>query len=1066
MKSIDIDYGTCFIRGNVGGSIPGGSSAVCSGPYLPAPRLCTQGLTGLDGGCMVLGNLHILDLTDGVDRSGGPNVTLQIGSGLPYQSGGPHPSLDSTRHSSVAQSNTQTPQWTTCPLTCPPRKLTHLAPPSDQRNSIMVVILAQAVRHREPFGVALYSTVSSYYQERFFASSIRSSPNKFVRRAMDFILNKINKHLDNHMSFDQHMKDLKRKLKELNGTKKDTESIMRTQLQPRKKLKAEVQIWLENVERINGEVQDLDGRIGESNALTRGFHTEDVSKSTTEVEELITQYGKFHGDLVVDNPEWIGQILSTTNLSGEAVKSCVEDIWQCLMDDEVTKIGVWGMGGVGKTSIMKVTNNQLLKETGKFDIVIWITVSKEMCIPKLQKDIASKIGVEFSGDEDETTKAGILFETLSEKSRFVMILDDLWEKVSLERIGIPEPSNGSKLVLTTRSFDVCRQVGCRVIKVKPLTEEDAWKLFLEKVGRDILNIPGLELIARSIAKRCADEVFQQLQFSHDRLKNPKLQDCFLSCALYPEDEEIEEEGLIQLWIAEGLVEEMDSMRAGFDRGRAIMNRLINNCLLEVFTHVENARTVKMHDLLRDVALRIAESRFLVKAGMMLRKAPDVQEWSKDLEKVSLMGNRWLYIPLEMSPPKCPRLTTLLLSDCDIASLPEGFFKHMHGLRILDLSRNSIKSLLVSLSTCPGLTTLLLSDCGIRSIPEEFFDHMDALKILDLSFNPIKSLPHSLSNLKNLISLLLAYCKDLENVPSLSNLKVLKKLDLQRTYIKQIPQGMENLVSLEYLNLDQSKNLNEIPNGILSRLACLQHLIVEGTLISGKEVGGLKKLEILKGRFYDWHNLHMYLQTCRGREEPRQYIISVGGVLWHAVGKEVRKDIVVCGCNIYSYQIMLPRDIKGLRIWDCNVDCSEEYPLFSRFILSSIGSFSYLKFLHIYDCGNMRKLFSPDCVPLNLQELRVVGCEQVEEIIASEVDERVMVTVEFRLPQLRILKLCSLPELKSICSVDSVVVCDSLVEIEVLKCPKLKRMGLNLPLPDNVPPSASAYVPPPSLLVFI
>ncbi|KAE8725270.1 hypothetical protein F3Y22_tig00009009pilonHSYRG00386 [Hibiscus syriacus] len=906
------------------------------------------------------------------------------------------------------------------------------------------VILAQAVRHREPFGVALYSTVSSYYQERFFASSLRSSPNKFVRRAMDFILNKINKHLDNHMSFDQHMKDLKRKLKELNGTMKDTESIMRTQLQPRKKLKAEVQIWLENVERINGEVQDLDGRIGESNALTRGFHTEDVSKSTTEVEELITQYGKFHGDLVVDNPEWIGQILSTTNLSGEAVKSCVEDIWQCLMDDEVTKIGVWGMGGVGKTSIMKVTNNQLLKETGKFDIVIWITVSKEMCIPKLQKDIASKIGVEFSGDEDETTKAGILFETLSEKSRFVMILDDLWEKVSLERIGIPEPSNGSKLVLTTRSFDVCRQVGCRVIKVKPLTEEDAWKLFLEKVGRDILNIPGLELIARSIAKRCAglplgvitiascmkgiddisewrnalkelslrkksvngfeDEVFQQLQFSHDRLKNPKLQDCFLSCALYPEDEEIEEEGLIQLWIAEGLVEEMDSMRAGFDRGRAIMNRLINNCLLEVFTHVENARTVKMHDLLRDVALRIAESRFLVKAGMMLRKAPDVQEWSKDLEKVSLMGIG--------------------------ASLPEGFFKHMNGLRILDLSRNSIKSRLVSLSTCPGLTTLLLSDCGIRSIPEEFFDHMDALKILDLSFNPIK------------------------------------KVGSPKNIYQANPQGMENLVSLEYLNLDQSKNLNEIPNGILSRLACLQHLIVEGTLISGKEVGGLKKLEILKGRFYDWHNLHMYLQACRGREEPRQYIISVGGVLWHAVGKEVRKDIVVCGCNIYSYQIMLPRDIKGLRIWDCNVDCSEEYPLFSRFILSSIGSFSYLKFLHIYDCGNMRKLFSPDCVPLNLQELRVVGCEQVEEIIASEVDERVMVTVEFHLPQLRILKLCSLPELKSICSVDSVVVCDSLVEIEVLKCPKLKRMGLNLPLPDNVPPSASAYVPPPSLLVFI
>ncbi|KAK8633389.1 hypothetical protein V6N13_014235 [Hibiscus sabdariffa] len=319
---------------------------------------------------------------------------------------------------------------------------------------------------------------------------------------MNFALNKIGKYVENHTSLDPRMEDLKRKLEQLNGLKEDAESLMTTELQPRKKPKAEVQIWLKNVERINGEVQGLDGRIGESNALTRVFHAEDASRKIKEVEELINQRGTFHGGLVVDNPQWIGQVLSTTTLSGEAVKDCIEEIWQCLMDDEVQKIGVWGMGGVGKTSIMKLINNQLLKETGKFDIVIWIAVSKEMSIAKLQKDIASKIGVAFCGDEDETTRAGKLFETLSQKSRFVMILDDLWEKVSLERIGIPEPSVGSKLVLTTRSSDVCRQVDCRVIKVKPLTEEEAWKLFLEKVGRDILNIPRVEPIARPVAKRC------------------------------------------------------------------------------------------------------------------------------------------------------------------------------------------------------------------------------------------------------------------------------------------------------------------------------------------------------------------------------------------------------------------------------------------------------------------------------------------------------------------------------------------------------------------------------------
>ncbi|KAK8479363.1 hypothetical protein V6N12_012468 [Hibiscus sabdariffa] len=988
-----------------------------------------------------------------------------------------------------------------------------------------------------------------------------SSPNKLVRRAMDFALNKIGEYVDNHRSLDQRMKDLKRKLEQLNGLKEDAESIMTIELQPRKKSKAEVQIWFKNVKRINDEVQDLDGRIGESNALTRGFHAEDASRKIKEVEELINQRRQFHGGLVVDNPRWIGQVLSTTSLSGEAVKACIEEIWQCLMDDEVRKIGVWGMGGVGKSSIMKLINNQLLKEAGRFDTVIWITVSKEMCIAKLQEDIASKIGVKFSGDKDETTRAGKLYVTLSQKNRFVMIFDDLWEKVSLEIIGIPEPSVGSKLVLTTRSADVCKQMDCKVIEVKRLTEEEAWKLFSEKVGHAILNNPEVEPYARPIAKRCGglplgvitiascmrgiddicewrnaltelslhkksvnglkDEVFQQLQFSYDRLKNPKLQQCFLTCALYPEDWAISEEQLIQLWIAEGLVEEMDSVKAELDRGRAIVNRLIKNCLLEVFIERENGRTVKMHDLLRDMALHIAESRFLVKAGMMLKEAPNAKKWGENLEKVSLMRNLQLYIPSTMSPPMCPRLTTLLLSNCNMTSIPEDFFENMHGLKVLDLCENSIKSLPHSLSKCPRLTTLLLLYCGITSIPEDFFKHrnglrvldlsrnpikslphflskchglttlllsncnitsipedffkyrngirvldlsgnpikslphslskclnlttlllsgcrimsipeelfipMDALEVLDLSENPIKSLPRSLSNLTNLTSLLLQFCQDLEHapLPSLSNLRVLKKLDLHQTEIKEIPQGMENLVSLEYLNMDC---IYQIPNGILSRLSCLQVLNVGEKLISGEEVGGLKKLKVLEGRFDDWDNLNMYLQGFHDREEPSEYRISVGEF------------------------IMLPRDIEKLKINNCDLDGSGEYPLFSRFILFSHAPFSSLNFLEIYGCEYMKKLFSPNCVPLNLQKLRVSECYELEEIIASEVEQEER-GMEFRLPQLRELELRDLPQLKRICSVHVLLVCDSLVKIRIQNCVELERMSLNLPRLDNVPPPA-------------
>ncbi|MBA0812288.1 hypothetical protein Gohar_026267 [Gossypium harknessii] len=490
---------------------------------------------------------------------------------------------------------------------------------------------------------------------------------------MEFFLNKIDKHLANQRSLDQNMNDLKRELKELN-----------------------------DVERIDGEIQSLDGRIGKSSAITRGFRAEDVLKMLKEVEEHI-QKGKFHEGLVVDNPQWIGQVLSVTALSGEAAQAYIEEIWLYLVDDEVQKIGFCGMGGVGKTSIMKLINNQILKETWNFNSVIWITVSKETSTAKLQKNIASKIGVTFSGDEDETTKAGMLFETLSRKSRFLMILDDLWDRIFLDKVGIPEPSAGSKIVLTTRSFDVCRQVGCcGVVKINPLAEEEAWNLFLEKVGRVVLNIPNLEPIAKSIAKHCAGlplaiiTVASCMKGIDDLYKWRNALKELSFCALYLEDFRIKEEDLIQLWIA---------LWRKWIVGRQ-----------KVVTEMGNERCVKMHDLVRDMALRITTGTplVLVEAGVRLMEPPNVQEWNKDLEKVSLMENWGLQLPypLQMSPPKCPILTTFLLSNCRITSIPEGFFKHMHALKILDLSRNPIMSFPISMANLKNLTALLLDEIPI------------------------------------------------------------------------------------------------------------------------------------------------------------------------------------------------------------------------------------------------------------------------------------------------------------------------------------------------------------------
>ena len=395
---------------------------------------------------------------------------------------------------------------------------------------------------------------------------------------------------------------------------------------PQRRRKNEVGGWLSAVQAMEEQVEEIlqNGRqeiqqkcLGTCPKNCRSRYR--LGKTVTEKINAVTELtDKGHFDVVTDR---LPRAPVDERPMGKTVglDLMFEKVRRCLEDEQVRSIGLYGIGGAGKTTLLKKINNEYFGRSNDFDVVIWVVVSKSISIEKIQEVILKKLTIPEHNWKSSTKeeKAAEIFKLLKAKN-FVILLDDMWERLDLLEVGIPDLSDQTKsrvVLLTTRSERVCDEMEVhKRMRVECLTPDEAFSLFCDKVGENILNShPDIKRLAKIVVEECeglplalvvigrsmasrktpreweqalqvlksypaefsgmGDHVFPILKFSYDHLDNHTIKSCFLYCSIFPEDSIIENEELIDLWIGEGFVNKFADVHKARNQGDGIIRSL-------------------------------------------------------------------------------------------------------------------------------------------------------------------------------------------------------------------------------------------------------------------------------------------------------------------------------------------------------------------------------------------------------------------------------------------------------------------------------------------------------------
>ncbi|RDX94907.1 TMV resistance protein N, partial [Mucuna pruriens] len=523
----------------------------------------------------------------------------------------------------------------------------------------------------------------------------------------------------------------------------------------------------------------------------------------------------------------------------------VEALLDVESNNEVHMVGIYGIGGMGKTTIACAVYNSIADQ---FEGLSFLADIRENSVKHELVQLQETLLSDIVGEKDiklGNVKKGIpIIKSRLCKKKILLILDDVdrLEQLKVLAGGLDWFGSGSRIIITTRDIHLLHVYGVeRTYEVEALNHKEALELFrwnafrrkqvnpsyLDISERLILHCNGLplslEIIGSDLFGKSVSEwksaldayeriphenIHQILRVSYDGLKEFE-KEIFLDMACFFKGYELRD----VVHILHG------------GRGFApdyVIQVLIDKCLIKIVQC-----RVRMHNLIENMGREIVRKESPSKPGERSRL------WfSKDILRV-LKENK--------GSDKTEIIMLHLSKDKEVQWDGNALNK-MENLKIL-VVKNAFFSR--GPNALPkSLRVLKWSGYPESSLPPHF--DPKKLAILDLSMSFFSFKNQLIMKFKSLTEMKLSGCKLLQEVPNMSGAPNLKKLYLDNCKnLVEVHDSVGFLDKLEFFNLNYCTSLRVLPRGI--NLNSLKTMSLRNctSLVSFPEIlGKMKNLRYL------------------------------------------------------------------------------------------------------------------------------------------------------------------------------------------------------------------------------